>query len=62
MHGARLMQGIHRLAADPAHGHDGAGELCLGEAYERAYARLLRDLAAEDALHVDLGDGTSPTG
>jgi hypothetical protein len=27
----------------------------LGEAYERAYARLLRDLAAEDALHVDFG-------
>jgi hypothetical protein len=27
----------------------------LGEAYERAYARLLRDVAAEGALYVDFG-------
>jgi hypothetical protein len=27
VHGVRLMQRIHRLAADPAHGHDGAGEV-----------------------------------
>ncbi len=31
----------------------------LGEAYERAYARLLRDLAAEGALHVDFGTAAS---
>ncbi len=29
----------------------------LGEAYEDAYARLLTDLAAEGALHVDFGEG-----
>ena len=28
----------------------------MGDAYERAYARLLRDVAAEGALHVELGD------
>ena len=28
----------------------------LGEAYEAGYARLLRDVAAEGALHVDLGE------
>jgi hypothetical protein len=27
----------------------------LGEVYEEAYARLLADLAAEGALHVDTG-------
>ena len=34
----------------------------LGEAYERAYARLLRDLAAEGALHVDFGEAAGPDG
>ncbi len=35
----------------------------LGEAYEAAYARLLRDVAAEGALHVDLGEGSqAPAG
>ncbi len=36
----------------------------LGEAYEAAYARLLRDLAAEGALHVDSGSASvgEPTG
>jgi hypothetical protein len=28
----------------------------MGDAYERAYARLLRDVAAEGALHVEFGD------
>ncbi len=31
----------------------------MGEAYEQAYARLLRDVAAEGALHVDLGTAGS---
>ncbi|PRZ04936.1 teichuronopeptide biosynthesis TupA-like protein [Isoptericola sp. CG 20/1183] len=32
----------------------------LGEAYEEAYARLLTDLVAEGALHVEYGDADGP--